>query len=400
MSDQVAIALIGLGCSGALGAVGLVLVRALGGRSVRAALLSVAVVSILAVLAGVVGTAQAMFLSRHDFGVVAIVSAVAGFVGLVVALLLAHGLVRDVDQLRLAARGISAAGGASGAIVETSRSARRRRPVRPRTRELAEVLDELTRSGERLAVARDRERVLESSRRELIAWVSHDLRTPLAGLRAMAEALEDGVADDPQRYHRQIRREVARLSRMVDDLFELSRIQAGALVLSLEAVDLNDLISDVLSGTRPLADAGGVRLGADAAPITLDADAAGLGRVLANLVVNAIRHTPSDGAVEIVAAESQGEVVVSVSDRCGGLPEADRERVFEPGWRGSEARTPEPDGGAGLGLAIARGIVEAHQGTILVRDGVGGCCFEVRLPRTPPPRRAAAVSAPSPSPAL
>jgi signal transduction histidine kinase len=399
VSDQVAIALIGLGCSGALGAVGLALVRALGDRSVRGALLSVAVVSILAVLAGVVGTSQAMFLSRHDFGVVAIVSGVAGFVGLLVALLLARGLVRDVEQLRRAARDISATGVATGVRTGVSHAATHRRPPRPRTRELAEVLEELTRSGERLAAARDREHVLESSRRELIAWVSHDLRTPLAGLRAMAEALEDGVADDPQRYHRQIRREVARLSRMVDDLFELSRIQAGALVLSLEAVDLHDLISDVVSGTRPLADAGGVRLAADAAPITLDADAAGLGRVLANLVVNAIRHTPSDGAVEIVAAESHGEVVVSVSDRCGGLPAGDRERVFEPGWRGSEARTPEPDGGAGLGLAIARGIVEAHRGTILVRDGDGGCCFEVRLPRTPPatPPRGAVVRSPSPA---
>ena len=391
MSDQVAIALIGLGCSGALGAVGLVIVRALGGRSVRGALLSVAVVSILAVLAGVVGTAQAMFLSQHDFGVVAIVSAVAGFVGLVVALLLARGLVGDVDQLRRAARGLSETG-AAGARTEASPAARRRSPV-PRTRELAEVLEELTRSGERLGAARDRERVLEASRRELIAWVSHDLRTPLAGLRAMAEALEDGVAGDPQRYHRQIRREVARLSRMVDDLFELSRIQAGALVLTLEAVDVRDLISDVVSGARPLADAGGVRLGTSSAPITLDADPAGLGRVLANLVVNAIRHTPSDGAVEIVAAESQGDVVLSVSDRCGGLPPGDRERVFEPGWRGSEARTPEPDGGAGLGLAIARGIVEAHQGTILVRDSDGGCCFEVRLPRTPPARAAVVTTA-------
>jgi hypothetical protein len=114
VSDLVAIALIGLGCSGALGAVGFTLVRALGGRSVRGALLSVAVVSILAVVAGVVGTSQAMFLSRHDFGVVAIVSAVAGCVGLVVALLLAQGLVRDVEQVRRAARGISAAGGVAG----------------------------------------------------------------------------------------------------------------------------------------------------------------------------------------------------------------------------------------------------------------------------------------------
>jgi signal transduction histidine kinase len=368
VSDTVAIALIGLGCSGSLGALGFVVVRLVGSRSVRGALFSVVGVSILAVVAGVVGTSQAMFLSRHDFGVVVIVSLVAALVGLAVAFLLARGLLRDVDVVR--------------------RSARRLEPDGhrlPRTRELAEVSEELARTGRRLTEAAERQRRLEASRRELIAWVSHDLRTPLAGLRAMAEALEDDVVDDPARYHRQIRREVDRLSRLVDDLFELSRIQAGALVLTLESVDLGHLVDDVLSGARPLADAGGVRLGANVQPVVLSADPAGLGRVLGNQVVNAIRHTPADGAVEVVAAAAGDGVLVSVSDRCGGIPPHDRDRVFDAGWRGTEARTPEPDGGAGLGLAIARGIVEAHAGTIRVVDGENGCRFEVRLPAVPGP---------------
>jgi signal transduction histidine kinase len=399
MSDQAAVALIALGCSGSLGVVGLVLARVLGERSVRTALLSVGLVSILAVLAGVVGTSQAMFLSRHDFGVVVIVSAVAGAVGIAVALLLAQGLLRDVELLRAAASRLS---GEDGGGSRTPGSPPRRtgrqhaRPPRLRTRELRQVDDELTRTGRLLAEAGERQRLLELSRRELVAWVSHDLRTPLAGLRAMAEALEDGMAEDPDRYHRQMRREVDRLSHLVDDLFELSRIQAGALVLTMETVDVGHLVADVVSGTRPLADAGGVRLGATVAPISLRADAAGLGRVLGNLVVNAIRHTPADGAVEVVAAESQGDVVLSVSDRCGGLPPADRERVFDAGWRGTTARTPGPDGGAGLGLAIARGIVEAHHGTICVLDGDGGCRFEVRLPH--PHRPALSRGSTSPAP--
>jgi signal transduction histidine kinase len=380
VSDQLAVALIGLACSGSLGLVGWGLTRLVGNRSVRSGLVSVVVVSILAVVAGVVGTSQAMFLSRHDFGVVVIVSAVAGAVGLAVAFLLGRGLVADVDLLRRAA--LLPADTDAGA------------PARlPRTRELREVADELSATGRRLADARERQRLLEASRRELVAWVSHDLRTPLAGLRAMAEALEDGVAQDPARYHRQIRREVDRLSHLVDDLFELSRIQAGALVLTLETVDLEHLVADVVSGTRPLADAGGVRLGATVAPVSLRGDTAGLGRVLANLVVNAIRHTPADGVVEVVATESRGDVVVSVSDRCGGLTADERERVFDTGWRGTVARTPDPDGGAGLGLAIARGIVEAHHGTIRVLAGDGGCRFEVRLPRPEDRPGPAAVSA-------
>jgi signal transduction histidine kinase len=388
VSPTVQVVLIAAAASGAVGLVGAAAASWWPRRSVRGVLLAAGLVGVLAVLAGVLGTAQAMFLSAHDFGVVLIVSAVAGPVGLTIALLLSRQVISDVAVLRSAARAVSVdPGGARDARADRgagepgSRQPDRRRPVMV---ELAEVDDELLRTGRRLAQARRHEQALEASRRELIAWVSHDLRTPLAGLRAMAEALEDAIVDDPGRYHRQIRVEVDRLARMVDDLFELSRIQSGALTLSLRTVDVHDLVTDVLDGARPVATSRGVRIGAHVDASTLDADPGGLSRVLANLVINAIRHTPSDGAVEVAATPDREDVVLTVTDRCGGLPAAHLDRVFDTGWRAENARTPQPDGGAGLGLAIARGIVEAHHGRIDVENVEGGCRFVVRLPRLQP----------------
>jgi signal transduction histidine kinase len=381
MNDTVAIVLITLACSGAVVLAGALLALARRTWRVRDALLAVALGGVLTVLAGVIGTAQAMFLSQHDFAVLLTVSAVAGALGLAFAVLLGRGVVADIDLIRRATSDLATHDDSSGAG---------RRPggrAHPRLAELREVSAEIERTSGRLAEARHRQLTLEHSRRELVAWVSHDLRTPLAGMRAMAEALEDGVASDPARYHRQIRLEVDHLSRMVDDLFELSRIQSGALRLTMERVQVGDLVAAVVSGARPLAEAGGVRLGARVTPLDLDGDAAGLNRVLGNLLVNAIRHTPSDGVIDVVAAGDDVEVVVSVTDRCGGLPDEELERVFEPGWRGSPARSRGPDGGgggAGLGLAIARGIIEAHAGRISVSNTDTGCRFEVRIPRQSP----------------
>jgi signal transduction histidine kinase len=214
-----------------------------------------------------------------------------------------------------------------------------------------------------------------------VAWVSHDLRTPLAGLHAMAEALEDGIAADPDRYHRQIRAEVVRLARMVDDLFELSRIEAGALPLSPGQIALEDLISDALDSTEALARARGVRLtGETRAPLVIQADPRELSRALTNLLVNAIRHTPADGSVHVMAGPQPDGALLAVADGCGGIPEADLARVFDTAWRGTCATGPGTDGGAGLGLAIVRGIVEAHQGRVSVVNTSEGCRFEVRLP--------------------
>jgi signal transduction histidine kinase len=364
---------IAVACAGAVALVGLAGVRLAGRRSVRAALVAVVLVSVLSVATGVVGTARAMFISQHDLGVVLPVGVVAGAVGLMAALTLSAAIVQDVERVRAAAGGLG--DGTTTAVGNVG------------VRELAEIQSDIAAAAGRLAEASRRERALESSRRELVAWVSHDLRTPLAGLRAMAEALEDGVATDVQRYHSQIRREVDRLVGMVDDLFELSRIQSGSLALTVGTVDVRELVDDVVAGSRPMAEASRVRLGtrfaehAEGTAAQVQGDAAELGRVLANLVVNAIRHTPSDGAVEVSARAEASTCVLEVADACGGLGDDALGRVFDAGWRGTTARTPGADGGAGLGLAIARGIVEAHAGDIDVVNTDVGCRFRVRLPR-------------------
>ncbi len=369
--DQVLIVLIAAAWASATAVIGLGVVWLFRRRSVRLLIAAVAVVAVAAVDAGMIGTARAMFLSTHDFGVMALVSVVAGLVALCGAIAVGTALAGWSHSLTNEARRF----GESGEFVASH--------VGPA--ELQGLSDELARTSLRLQESRRREGRLEASRRELVSWVSHDLRTPLAGLRAMAEALEDGLADDPERYHRQIRAEVERMARMVDDLFELSQIHAGNLGLTLEPLELGDLVSEALASADPVARARGVRLGGSVDQgLEVVADAAELSRVVGNLLMNAIRHTPADGVVEVNGRAGPAGVELSVTDGCGGLTEEDMERAFDVAWQGSPARTPDTaavfGSGAGLGLAIVRGIVEAHSGTVSVANQTPGCRFLVRLP--------------------
>ncbi|MFF3942437.1 sensor histidine kinase [Streptomyces phaeofaciens] len=369
MRDTVLIALYAFAGAAATGLAGAGALRLLRRRSLTASLTVVAAVGVVAMLAGTLAVAWAMFLSPHDLTVVTTVVAMAAVVSLATALLLGRRVVARSRELAAAARSF----GDSGDFAV---------PDAPATAELDALSRELVATSARLTESRDRERALETSRRELVAWISHDLRTPLAGLRAMSEALEDGVAADPDRYLRQIRTEVERLDGMVGDLFELSRIHAGTLPLTCSRISLYDLVGDALAGADPLAQELGVRLVGDRVEaVPVEVDGKEMSRVLGNLLVNAIRRTPADGTVAVAAERSPEGVVVSVTDGCGGIPEEDLPRVFDTGWRGTHARTPPA--GAGLGLAIVRGIVEAHQGRATVRNIPGGCRFEVLLPTAP-----------------
>ncbi|HEY8525766.1 MAG TPA: ATP-binding protein [Acidimicrobiales bacterium] len=296
----------------------------------------VALIPVVAVALGALAAARAMFVSSHDLSALVVVVAGAGTAGVLGGLALAA-------ELDLARR--------------------------------------------RVAEMTARERALESSRRELVAWVSHDLRTPIAGIRAMVEALDDGVVADPaevHRYHERLVTEADRLARLVDDLFELSRIEADALALTLVRVPIGEVVSDAVASAAPLAEAKGVRLDGQlddgARSLAVAGSAPELTRVVRNLLDNAIRHTPPGGDVEVVVGRVDGQAEVSVRDRCGGIPADDLDRVFDLAYRGDPARTPGAAGGAGLGLAIARGFVEAHRGDIAVRNESGGCRFVVRLP--------------------
>jgi signal transduction histidine kinase len=345
MKDLLLIGLYALVAGAVVGALGAVALRLLRGRSILVHIGVLLAVTVTAVVSGVVAVARAMFLSAHDTQVVLVTVAASAAVSLAVGVAFGR---------RLAASAVWA--------------------------------DQ----------ARERERRAEAGRRELVAWVSHDLRTPLAGLRAMAEALEDGVVRDPVTvadYHRRVRVETDRMTRLVDDLFELSRINAGALRLALSPVPLADIVSDAIATTAPLAARRRVRVvAAETGWPTVTAGQPELARVVTNLLMNSVRYTPPDGTVHVDGGHDHGDVWLAVSDTCGGIPETDLPRVFDVAFRGERARTPRaasgPDatgpgaGGGGLGLAIVRGLVEAHGGQVQAQNTDGGCRFVVRLPGT------------------
>lgn len=245
---------------------------------------------------------------------------------------------------------------------------------------------QFTRRALALEARRAQERAGEAARRDLIAWISHDLRTPLAGIKAMAEALEDQVVDEPddvRGYGARIGREATRLGSMVEDLFELSRISSGAVDLRLEPIGLDTLVGELANGLRPIASSMGVGMDVDLPALTATGAGRELERVVANLLVNAVRHTRPGGSVQVRGGGEASRVWLSVADGCGGIPEGDLGQVFDLGFRGTAARSPEASElspGAGLGLAIVKDLVEAQGGEVAVRNIACGCRFTVTLP--------------------
>lgn len=237
-----------------------------------------------------------------------------------------------------------------------------------------------------LSEARAAERRSEESRHRLVAGMSHDLRSPLAGIRGMTDAVLDGVVHDPAEvceYLARIRRETLRMTAMVEDLFQVSRATSGTLELVPGPVALAEVASDAVAAVGT----GAVDVRAvDPAdwPVALGSDLE-LTRVLRNVLDNAVRHTPDGGAVTL-SAGCRGDVAfLRVDDRCGGVPDDELPRLFEIGYRGAAARTPTADGGAGLGLAIARGLMRAQHGEVTIANHGPGCRVELTLPLAPVP---------------
>jgi signal transduction histidine kinase len=235
---------------------------------------------------------------------------------------------------------------------------------------------------------RDAEHAAEQSRRRLVAFVSHDLRTPLAGIRAVSEAIGDGVlSDDEIRQHaKHIEQESIRLSEMVDDLFEMSKINAGAIIPAYDKVALDEVIDDVVAAHRIAAERSGVLLHATLPdePVRVIGSDRALVRVLSNLVANAIAHTPTGGTVLLALGSDENGAWARVDDTGVGIDEEDLPRVFDVAYRGSNGRVPRSDSslpsGSGLGLAIAAGLIQAHRGTLSAHNLDTGARFEVRLP--------------------
>ncbi len=374
LSDLAAIASISLVCAVIIGGLGLLWLRLARRSSMLLQLCVIVITAVLSVAVGMIAVAQAMYVSPHDLVVTVWVAVVSALVSLGIAVILGRAFTRNSNRLRQLAHDLG-----EGKHIEPDATA-------SDTTELAVLASDLALTGARLAEAREEVATIDASRRELVAWISHDLRTPLAGLRAMAEALEDEMAEDPKRFHRQMRSQVDHLSAMVDDLFELSKIHSGTLLLSMQPVSLYDLVSDAVAELGALANSRSITLtesiGGDH---TVTGDPRELARVVGNLLINAIQHSPAGSEILVSTGRADnGDVVLTVEDAGGGIPEGDLSKIFQAGWRATPSRTPEPQWGhstgAGLGLAIVQGIVEAHSGAITVHNVPGGCRFDVRLP--------------------
>jgi signal transduction histidine kinase len=325
-------------------------------------------IAVAIVFVTVLAAAELMFVSNHDALMIFAIVLAAAVVALRAAHVASSDVVREVGAIRDVLRAVGA-------------GERERRAEASSAVELAELAEAANAMTARLAEEERRRDAAHAARRDLVAAISHDLRTPLAALRVMADAIEDGVVDQEtrDRYLATMRTHVSALGSMIDDLFELSRLEAGDLEWSIERVELASLVGETVAAMEVEAAAKGVAMAVELEPLPQPAraDPEKLQRVLFNLIRNAIHHTPADGSVTI-RAEPAGEwVEIEVADTGQGIAAEDRERVFAPFVRGDAARG---DGGAGLGLAISRAIVEAHGGRIWLADSSVGTRVRFVIP--------------------
>jgi signal transduction histidine kinase len=383
MSDYVTIVALTLSACLVVGALGALVLHAMRRSSLRYQLIIAGLLPVAAITATVVINVWLMFLSPHDSTVITIALVTAVPLTMLAVWWVMRRVTRGSAELSAAVERLVADSAGTGperyGSADVPGTAIRTNEL---PAELATVLEELDTTRRTLAEARLRQQAAEDARRELVAFMSHDLRTPLAGLRALAEGLEDGVITDVPRALGHLRATVSRMSHLVDDLFELSRVQGSRPVRANTLVSLTELIMDVASESAGVARSHRVSLDVDVPSddrLAVVGSADDLARAVANLVANAVRHTDAGQTVRVAGGRAEdGHVRVEVVDRCGGIPAENLARVFDVGWRGNQARSG--DSGAGLGLAITRGVVESHDGRIAVDNVSGGCRFAVDLP--------------------
>lgn len=340
--------------------------------SMRWTLLGVYALSSLLTFFNVWFSAQMMFASQHDLLLAIVLLIFASGMAMALGYFLSNTITDRIHLLQAAAERLSE--GELGTRV----------PVNGRD-EVAALAVAFNQMAARLEAADRKQRELERLRADLIAWVGHDLQTPLASIQAILEALADGMVDDPQtvsRYLATAQRDVRSLSALIDDLFQMAQLDAGGLQLDCAHASLADLLSDTLEAFSALAEQHNIHLAGHADdsidPVFMDTQR--IGRVLNNLVGNALRHTSAGGEVTVTARRTGSGVEVSVRDTGEGIRAEDIPHVFERFYRGEKSRS-RLTGGAGLGLAIARGIVEAHGGSMQVKSEVGrGTIFSFTLP--------------------
>lgn len=317
-------------------------------------------------------SAELMFASQHDLLLAIVLLVFAGGIATILGYFLSSTVTERIHLLQEAAEKL-----AQGDL-------QTRVPVTGRD-EVAALSTSFNQMVAQLQAADEKQRALENMRRDLIAWASHDLQTPLTSMRAVLEALSDGVVEEPEEVKRYLaiaRRDVLSLSALIDDLFQMSQLDAGGFPLQRAQASLSDLVSDTLESFSELAKQQEITLEgqveSDVDPVLMDTQA--IGRVLNNLLSNALRHTPARGRVSLWVRRAAQGVEVTVSDTGEGIRAQDLPHIFERFYRGDAARSRNR-GGAGLGLAIARGIVHAHGGDIQVESQVGkGTQFTFHLP--------------------
>ena len=376
MDPTMEVVLVTVAACAATAVLGGVILQAVRSRSLLWSIVVAALVPVLAVSAAVVINVERMFISAHDSTIVSLALGCASVIAVLLSFVLGRRVASGSRELTHALRGLADAPGPDA----------RQPSSAPAPAEITALARELAGTRSRLDASQERERAVERSRRELVAFMSHDLRTPLAGLRALAEGLEDGVIDDTPTALRQMRQTVDRMNALVGDLFELSRLRAEDHEARVPGtmVSLAEISEDAVAELDAHARQRQVDLSLDVADegdrLAVHGSGDDLTRVLVNLLGNAVRHTAPGGTVRLAVCRAlDGRVRLSVSDGCGGIPDTDFERLFDAGWRGDPERGPG-DAGAGLGLAIAKGLVERHNGSLTVANVPGGCRFQVELP--------------------
>lgn len=317
-------------------------------------------------------SAQMMFASEHDLLLAIVLLIFASGMAMVLGYFLSSTVTERIHLLKAAAEKLSQ-GDLQTRVAVSGRD------------EVAALALTFNQMAEQLQAADKKQRELESLRRDLIAWVSHDLQTPLTSMRAILEAVSDGVVEDPEtvkRYLHTAQRDVRSLSSLIDDLFQMAQLDAGGFPLNSASASLSDLVSDTLESFTELAKQQGITLegnvDSDVDPVHMDTQA--IGRVLNNLIGNALRHTPAQGRVSVWVRRTTQGVEATVSDTGEGIRAEDIPHIFERFYRAEKSRN-RVTGGAGLGLAIARGIVQAHGGDIRVEsESNKGTQFTFRIP--------------------